>query len=113
MVNKWLIINTLKYPYIITRTLENLCMNKVFICPSAVSLKYGIRDYSHEQTAVQQCAIESGDEVYILANSRKFEKKALLKLDNMNPGYTYITDSSLNEGFLKLYDENGIKVISK
>ena len=41
--------------------------------------------------------LDSSDENYILADSSKFEKTALLKVDDMKSEYFYITDSRLPE----------------
>ena len=51
------------------------------------------------------------DSVYILADSSKFEKRALLKLDDMKEEYFYITDSNLAEEKSRLYNEKGRNVI--
>lgn len=90
----------------------NLHVNKAFIFPSAVSHKFGIRDYNQELSQIQQCAIKIADEIIILADSNKFEKKALLKIAEMNCGFKYVTDSKLNESFGRIYAESGIKIIS-
>ncbi|MBO5453279.1 MAG: DeoR/GlpR transcriptional regulator [Clostridia bacterium] len=93
--------------------LSNICVNKAFICPSAVSLSYGICDYEHELCTIQKFVIQNTDLVYILADSSKFEKKALIKTSDMKKEYIYITDSNLSEEIKRLYKENDINVISK
>ena len=94
-------------------TLRNLHVGKVFIFPSAISLDFGICDFNQELSLIQQCAIGIGDEVFVLADSNKFEQKALLKIESMNSGYTYITDSALNDAYVELYAENGINVVCR
>ena len=93
--------------------LEHLRMQKVFVFPSAVSLEYGICEYQQELYQVQKKMMECADSVYILADSSKFEKRALLKLDDMKEEYCYITDSNLAEEKVQLYRENGRNVICK
>lgn len=90
--------------------LNSLHIQKVFIFPSAVSLKYGIFDYQSDLYQIQKQLVKSSDEVYVLADSSKFEKTGLLKLNNMNPEYIYITDNSLRDEIVKLYRENDIKI---
>ncbi len=98
------------YGHFTLNMLENLHIQKAFVCPSAVSLEWGIADYQKDLFDVQKALIRSSDLVYILADSSKFEKKALLKLDDMRNDYYYITDSNLNYDMKKLYDESNISI---
>lgn len=98
------------YGSIVTETLSRLHVSKVFIFPSAVSIDVGICDYEHNLYEIQKKLIEIGDSVYILADSSKFEKKALYKLDDINPEYTYVTDKTIGNEILNIYNENGCKI---
>ena len=91
--------------------LNSLHIQKAFIFPSAVSLEYGICDYQKDLYQIQKQLIKSSNEIYILADSSKFEKAALLKLSNMKPDYIYITDNSLQNEIVKLYKENNIELL--
>lgn len=90
--------------------LSKIHVQKVFIFPSAVSIEFGICDYQEEFYHVQKAMMRSADEVFILADSSKFEKSALLKLDDMKSEYFYITDNKLSQGLENLYKENEIKI---
>lgn len=90
--------------------LESVHVQKVFIFPSAVSIEHGIFDYQSELLQVQKQLIRSADDVYILADSSKFEKKALLKMSDTKKSYIYITDASLPEEIVSLYKENEITI---
>lgn len=90
--------------------LQNLHMQKAFIFPSAISMKFGICDFQKELFQIQQQLIKSSDEIYILADSSKFEKKALLKHDNMRAEYHYITDSHIKPELRKLYKDHNINL---
>ena len=50
--------------------------------------------------------------IYALADSSKFETKALLKIGDAS-SYIYITDDALPNGIRELYAENGLKIITK
>ena len=54
--------------------------------------------------------MKSSERIFLLADSSKFEKKALLKLDDMRSEYCYITDSELRCDIQRLYSENNIKI---
>lgn len=92
------------------RMLDSLHVQKAFIFPSAVSLEFGICGYQPEFQLIQEKLIQISDSVLILADSSKFEKKALLKLDSMRPEYNYLTDSLLPAELKKLYSENQIHI---
>lgn len=90
--------------------LRNLHIQKSFIFPSAVSLEYGICDYHKDLYQIQKQMMASSDKVHILADSSKFEKSGLLKLDSMKTEYVYVTDSSLQGDVVNLYKENHIQI---
>ena len=89
-----------------------LHMQKSFLFPSGISLKFGLCDYQQELAQMQKKMLECSDSIYILADSSKFEKTALLKVDDMKPEYTYITDSGLSEDLQKIYLENQLHVVT-
>ena len=93
-------------------TLSKIYVSKAFICPSAVSLKHGICDFSQDIYPIQKQAMERCDKVYILASSDKFERNGLLKLSEMNKDFIYVTDGALNNEYKKIYIENGIKIMT-
>lgn len=90
--------------------LKNLHIQKMFVFPTAVSIKYGIFDYQKELFQIQRAYLDISDEIYILSDSSKFEKTGLLKMDDMRQEYTYITDLGLDSELLRLYRENEIKI---
>lgn len=89
---------------------DKLHVQKAFIFPTAISLEFGIGDYQSDFYLVQKKLFEISDKKFILADSSKFEKKALLKVEDMKTEYYYITDSGLSAELEKLYGENGISI---
>ena len=87
-----------------------LHIKKSFICPTAVSLEYGIFDYQNELYQVQRALMKAAEKTVILADSSKFEKTALLKLDDMKNEYFYVTDYGLSPELRKLYEANNIEI---
>lgn len=96
---------------ITVQTLRSLHFNACFIFPTAVSLDFGISGHSAELKQIQRAMLASSDAVFVLADSSKFEKKALYKLCDMNESYTFVTDGGLSEELKRLYLENGKKII--
>lgn len=93
--------------------IELLHIKKMFLCPSAVSMKYGICDYQQDLFMLQKAMLKISDEIYVMADSSKFEGRALLKIDDMRSDYFYITDGKLSNELKEIYSENNIKIISK
>lgn len=90
--------------------LKKIHVQKAFIFPSAVSIDFGICDYQYDLYQVQLQLLKCADKIYILADSSKFEKKALLKVDDMKSEYLYVTDDGLSDDLKKLYKENNIEI---
>ncbi len=88
-------------------TLRSLHAQKSFIFPSAVSLAHGIADYQSDLFPMQKQLIALADTVFVLADSSKFEKAALLKVSDMCNEYIYITDTNLSDDLMNVYTENG------
>ena len=98
------------YGPLVLEALKNLHVRKAFLFPSAISLEGGICDYQQELYTVQKQMISCADQVFFLADSSKFEKRALLRLSPVKGDYTYITDRELPEDIRRLYGENGIQI---
>ncbi len=100
------------YGSITESVLDGIYINKMFMCPSAISLKFGVCDWQNEMFSVQKKMAERSEMIYALADSSKFETKALLKIGDAS-SYIYITDGALPNGIRELYAENGLKIITK
>ena len=87
--------------------------DKAFITPAAISLKNGLSDCGERLMTVERHMIESADEIFVLADSDKFEKTALYRLAPISSRFTLVTDSGLSEELKSLYKENGITVAAK
>ena len=92
--------------------LSKLHVSRLFLFPSAISLHHGICGYFEKLYQVQLKMLGCADSVCVLADSSKFEKTALLKIDDMSPKYTYITDSALPVELKQLYIENDLRIIT-
>lgn len=92
--------------------LRQLRVMKSFVFPSAISLEYGIFGYEQTLYPLQRQLLECCDQAFVLADSSKFERKALYKVAPMRPEYIYVTDSQLPEDLAKIYRDNGLQVIT-
>ena len=92
--------------------LKELRVMKSFVFPSAVSMEYGIFGYEQNLYPLQRQLLACCDQAYILADSSKFERKALYKVSDMRKEYIYVTDSKLPEELAQIYRDNGLQVIT-
>lgn len=93
--------------------LHNFSVDKSFICVGGISLKRGVTDFLIEEVLVERKMAEIAEEVFILADSTKIENNSLIKICDIENLDLIITDSKLDEGILKKYLENGVKIINK
>lgn len=92
-------------------TVRQLHVSRCFIAPAAVSLNFGISDHMQELIAMQRAFLEIADQVYILADSSKFETCAPLKISGLEPDFFYITDSGLSDEVWEAYQKASINVV--
>jgi DeoR/GlpR family transcriptional regulator of sugar metabolism len=95
------------------KMLDDIHVNKVFVFPSAISIKKGISDYNPILCEIQKKLITIGDKVIILADSSKYEKTALIKVCSLSEKFIYISDSSLPSKIKEIYMNNNIKIITE
>ena len=92
-------------------TLSEFHVDISFICPVAISLKYGATDFGNTYCDVQRKAMEICTKSVFLADSEKFEKAANYRICPVESISTIVTDSSLSQAMYELYTESGITVI--
>ncbi|MHA6480557.1 DeoR/GlpR family DNA-binding transcription regulator [Paenibacillus sp. strain BS8-2] len=99
------------YGHMAMETIKRLHFSKAFIFPSAISLRYGIGLFFHELFDIQRGFIEHSDEVFILADSSKFETPATIKVCDLSSSFQIITDSKLPDHILSLYKNSSLNII--
>lgn len=92
-------------------TVRQLHVAKCFIAPSAISLSFGISDHMEEMIAVQRALLEISDQVYILADSSKFETCAPMKICDFDPNFLVVTDRGLSDEMLEVYRKASVNVV--
>ncbi len=98
------------YGHLTLDMIRQLHVKKSFITPSGVSLDFGISDHVQELIDIQRAMLEIADEVYILADSSKFESYAPLKICDLDTSYRYLTDTSLPENIFETYQKASISI---
>ncbi len=86
-------------------------INKTFMATSGISEYGNLTNSSMPEFEVKQAAIKCSSKNYLLADSTKFGKTALLTYANIREMTTFITDSKIPKKFLKLCQEEGVKTL--
>ena len=93
--------------------LKQLHVSKAFLTPSAVSIEHGVWDYITELVGVQKTYTQVADHVFVLADSSKFEKTALMKICDISEPEIVITDSRLDVKIKNQYQKKNISLVNE
>jgi len=92
------------------RALSYFNISKCFLSAAAISPSIGIMDTYPEQSLLSRIAKEKSAKTYVLADSSKFNKIALINLCPLLSGDNLITDSDLDEETARVLREMGVNV---
>ncbi len=92
--------------------LEGIHVNKVFLGTNAINLKIGLTTPNMEEAKIKRKMAQVANEVFVLADSSKFNKANFAKIIDILEVDYIITDSKLPQTQLKSYIENGVKIIN-
>lgn len=93
-------------------TLEKLYFDKVFFTVDGVDLNYGYSIINRAQLPLYNHLIENAQQVYLLANSGKFDKRTFTHLCSLDVIPHVITNSNVRQGYLDYYKEQDIHVFT-
>ena len=93
-------------------TIKNHHFSLYFLCPSGISMNFGISDYIPEVHPIQRAYLAQSSRTVVLADSSKFEKNAHLRICPLSPAYTLVTDSALDPRIRARYLEAGYDLIT-
>ena len=86
--------------------LSKTYVQKAFLFPSVLSLEDGYTCLTEELAHRLSPMIRNSDQVYILADSSKFEHKIRYQVTPLRQDFIYITDTELPEDLRKKYADN-------
>ena len=96
------------------QTIKSYTLNKAFISAMAVSTKFGIMDSHQDEANLNRIAIGNAKEIYLLADSSKFNKIAYINVASLENITAIITDDNLDGEIEKeLHDKNIDVLIAK
>lgn len=98
------------YGELATQFMDGLHVEKAFVFPSAVSLEGGVQDFITELVPVQKSFIRRANKVYVMADSSKIEKMALMKICGIDLCDAVVTDDRLDEGIRERYLKANVRI---
>ena len=85
--------------------------NKAFIGADGVSLASGISSYDEKEASITLKMVDNADEVFLLCDSSKIERKSFFKFAPFSKIDHFITNDDINPQYLKEYIDAGIHVV--
>lgn len=93
------------------RTLEKYNIKKAFMASSGISESGMVTNASPLEYEIKKAAIENSDEIYLLIDSSKYGKSAMLTYANISEMSKVIVDDNAEEGLLALCERKNVEVI--
>lgn len=84
---------------------------KSFICTSGITLENGISDYNMQEAVTRKIIIERSKEVYVVADSSKFDKDTTINIAPLEKIDYIITDSNVEKHILSSYKNITTKIV--
>ena len=91
--------------------IRNLHVDKVFITAKGVDLQRGLSTSDMVIANFKSLLIESGDKIFLLANSEKLTKNSFVYFAPLSKADVLITDDQSSPGIIKAIRQYGLEVI--
>lgn len=97
--------------FLTSESIKKIHISKSFLCPSGISLKNGLTDFSESFINIQKAYKESSDKCFVMADSSKFELAGLYTVTELCSDITVITDSNLSDEIYERYINADIDIV--
>ncbi|GAE16301.1 transcriptional repressor of aga operon [Bacteroides pyogenes JCM 6292] len=91
--------------------LETFSCNKLFIGVDGIDLNHGFTTSNANESYINQQMIAAADEVIVLTDSSKFEKRGFSKICDLNKVSRIITDTNAPAYMVEVLKKRGIEII--
>jgi DeoR/GlpR family transcriptional regulator of sugar metabolism len=88
-----------------------LNIQKSFICAGGITVRNGISDFNMQEAVTRKIIIERSQEVFVAADSSKFDKDVAINIAALNKISYIITDSQLNRNTLANFKKTKTNLI--
>ena len=94
------------------RMLEGLFVSKAFFTVNGISLKFGYTVSSAEQAEIYNILMKNADEVIIVADYTKFDKRSFTPLATIDDYKKIITNAQVSLEYKKYFFDNNIQLFT-
>lgn len=91
--------------------INNMNILKAFIGCNGISIKNGFSNLENDEAYIKKAILKSTKEVYVMADSSKFDSISLYTFADFSDIEGVITDVAPNETYKKVCDSNHIKLL--
>lgn len=95
------------------RFISNYSVQKLFFSCRALSMELGAIDASDDEAELRRTMINSSDEVFLLCDSNKFDKKAFYQICQFNQINYVITETRPSDAWLAMLKQCNVNIIYK
>ncbi len=92
--------------------IRGLRVDKTFLGADAVHPDDTISNVNLDEVAIKQAMVRSAKQVFVLADSSKFQKTGFAKVCELSEVHTLITDKGLSRDRVEQYRLQGLKVVT-
>lgn len=90
--------------------LSKIHVNKAFLGADAINLEYGITNRTLEEVAIKKAMIKSAEQIILVADHSKLNKKAFADVCEIDEIDTIVIDK-IDDNYRKIFNEKGINII--
>lgn len=72
------------------KQLRDLCVDKCFVGVNGIDMEFGFSTFGFSEAAMKRAFADSARETYLLADHTKFDKKYMVKIDDLENSYRHI-----------------------
>ncbi|SDN88072.1 DeoR/GlpR family DNA-binding transcription regulator [Alkalicoccus daliensis] len=94
-----------------SKMLKTIRVNKIFFGTTGISIENGLTVFNGIHADWKKEAMQCSNEIFLLADSSKFQKDALIQFAVLEDINTIITDSALSEQLAEGITRRGVQVI--
>ena len=92
-------------------TLSGMTINKAFMAASGVSIECGMTNTTFLEAEIKRGVVHKAEKVYLMADSSKLNKKAVISFCKLGEISGFITDCKPPEPYFDFFKSNGIKML--
>jgi DeoR/GlpR family transcriptional regulator of sugar metabolism len=95
-----------------SETLKSIYIQKSFITVNGISRKFGYSINNHFLTDMYSMLLQSSNEIIVVADQSKFEKRAFRTLCDFDAIHTLVTNQVVSDEFRQYCEGKGIKLVT-